>query len=172
MTSRTTDPFATLGLPRRFDLGPSAVDRAYLARIAALHPDAAMSGGGGGEDGGHDDEPAAALNHAKAALLDDELRAETLLTLLGGPSKADERGLPPGFLQEMMDVRERLDEDLAADPVAARERWGTWAKSRRESHAETLRAMFAQSSPPLRDIRLILNQWRYVERMLEQIDRP
>jgi molecular chaperone HscB len=164
MAPRTTDPFATLGLPRRFDLSKPAIERAYLARIAALHPDAA----GGDDDTGE----AAALNHAKAALLDDELRAETLLTLLGGPSKADERGLPPGFLQEMMDVRERLDEDLAADPVAARERWGTWAKSRRESHAETLRAMFAQSSPPLRDIRLILNQWRYVERMLEQIDRP
>jgi DnaJ-domain-containing protein 1 len=159
-----SDPFAALGLPRRFDLAKSAIERAYLGRIAALHPDAV--GRGEGDDNGE----AAALNDAKAALLDDERRAEALLTHLGGPTANQERALPPGFLQEMLDVRERLDADLDADPAGARPRWRAWAQARRETHVAALRGLFSRTPAPLRDIRLILNQWRYVERMLEQID--
>jgi DnaJ-domain-containing protein 1 len=159
------DPFAALGLPHRFDLTQAAIERAYLGRIAASHPDAV--GRGGRDD---DSGDAAALNDAKAALLDDGRRAEALLAHLGGPTANQERALPPGFLEEMLDVRERLDADLDADPVGARPRWRDWAQARRETHVAVLQGLFARTPAPLRDIRLILNQWRYIERMLEQLD--
>lgn len=153
------DPFQTLGLPARFDLSPSAIERAYLARIASLHPDL----------GEADERAAASLNDAKSDLLDEERRAEALLGLLKGPGKSEDKSLPPGFLAEMMEIRETLESDLQNDRDAACARWSAWVQDRRSEHRASLSAMFAAASPPLSEIRRTLNQWRYVERLAEQL---
>lgn len=163
----TFDPFAILGVPRRFDVDAAQVHRAYLMRSATLHPDLGEAPGPAGDD-------SAALNRAKAILDDPEQRADTLLILLGGPTREAERALPDGFLMEIMDTRERLDEALRTGDRAAAAAFEEWAFTQRAAHIAAARERFEQlSSPPapaaLRDIRRELNAWRYIERMLEQL---
>lgn len=163
------DPFDALGLPARFDLESAAVERAYLARAARLHPDIAR----GDPDAAR---RSAELNEARRVVGEPELRANALLARLGGPAKEQEKSLPPGFLMEMMEVRESIDGVLASGDRAARSTWDAWAAERRRGHIETVGALFARlSGPPepgaLRAIRTELNAWRYTERLLEQL-RP
>jgi len=158
-------PFESLGLSARFDLTPGTIERAYLARIAGLHPDLA----GAGSEQSDQNRAAATLNDAKATLLDDELRAEALLAILGGPGKSEDKSLPPGFLMEMMEVRETVEADLLADAPAARVRWREWADKRKAEHRVSLAAMFTSPTIPLKAVRVTLNQWRYVERLIEQL---
>ncbi|MCC6661058.1 MAG: DnaJ domain-containing protein [Phycisphaerales bacterium] len=155
------DPFAMLGLPRGFDLDPSEVDRAYLERAGAVHPDVAA---------GDDDaaRKAAALNHAKRVLEDPERRARALLALLGGPGKED-RSLPPGFLMEIMETREHIE---AARGPEERARWEAWAAERRREYQANVAGLFlryAETGVPAR-VRMTLNAWRYIERLIEQLD--
>lgn len=168
----TTDPFDTLGLPPAFDLDPAALQRAYLQRSAALHPDHAAPDPAGGPE-------AAALNDAKAVLEDPERRAEALLIRLGGPARSEDRSLPPAFLPEIMAIREEIEEDRASGDPSRMERWEDWANERRAGHIAAVSRLFAEHAAAaseadraeiLRKIRLELNVWRYTERLLEQLE--
>ncbi len=158
------DPFDLLGLPPTFDLDRAAIDRAYLSRAAAVHPDLAA---------GDPEAPrrSALLNRARSILSDPESRAAALLARLGGPSKESDRSLPDGFLAEILEVREEIEAAARSTDHAARARWEAWADERRAAHiAEISRLFAAPDAPPLRAIRMELNAWRYVERLIEQLD--
>src|SRR5215831_17027696 len=153
-----------LGVEPTFDVDSAALERAYLARSAVLHP--AVAAG--------DEEAArrmAAVNHARRVLEDPERRAEALLARLGGPAKESERGLPEGFLAGMMETREEIES--ARGDAGDRARWESWAHDRRREAIDEIGAMF-RSMPAgareqaLRAIRVRLNAWRYVERLIEQ----
>jgi molecular chaperone HscB len=165
------DPFALLGLERRFDLDPRDVRRAWLSRAAGAHPDAQDARGVG--DDAEASLAAAALNRARRTLDDPERRADALLRLLGGPAAEQEKSLPPAFLMEVMEAREAFEEADAqgdTDRIAALR---AWAVDERAAMIDDVAARFASlPSPPdasaLREIRVCLNAWRYLERMLEQ----
>lgn len=165
----TADAFSTLGLGPCFDLDDAAVESAYLARAARLHPDVAR---------GDPEAPAraAALNEARRVLLDPESRAHALLARLGVPPVPD-RSLPPGFLEEILGVRMRAEEEIAAEGAAARERWREWARERRRGHLAAAAERFGRlparpGAADLSPLRAELNAWRYIERMMEQLDPP
>ncbi len=165
------NPFKILGLAERFDLSSPEVNSAYLRAAARNHPDRFTDPAERAAAEGR----IAAINEAKAALLDDEARAGALLKTLGGPSKEEERGLPPGLLMEMMEVRTAMEEEIASGRAEAREKWKSWALARRAEHVERVRRLFAQCAVApepgtLREIRIELNAWRYAERMIEQLD--
>ncbi len=151
------DPFAILALPRRFDLTDAAVRRAFLAKVQSAHPDA-----GGDQDIGAD------LTKARDTLLNPESRADALLQLLGGPAKDADKSLPPGFLMDIMETREALDEALASNTAAELERLKAWALTERQNYIQAAAAGFA--SGDLKNLRTTLNAWRYIERMIEQMD--
>lgn len=159
------DPFSVLGLPRRFDLEPGTIERAYLSRVASLHPDMARGDPGAAER-------AASLNDARATLADPHGRAEALLALLGGSDL--KKALPEGLLAEMLEARESLEAALQADDRAAVARWRAWAEARRSAHIERVRTLFGEAERggpgALDGIRMELNAWRYVERMLERME--
>ncbi len=183
-----SDPFEALGLPATFALDRATVERAYLARAAAAHPDHAGGGGSGsGQDEG--ERLAAALNAARTTLLDPERRAAALVLRFGGgrgQGGAADRALPSGFLEAMMEAREQMDADRAAAgdagaKAAVAARWGVWAEARRRGHIDAVGRLFAEieagvkSSVPatsagLAAIRREMNAWRYIERMIEQIE--
>ncbi len=166
------DPFSVLGLAARFDLDPSDVERAFLQRVAAAHPDH-VADDLPGPDQDEAEAVVARLSNAREALLDAERRAVALLARMGGADASADRSLPVGFLQEMLEVREAMEAEIAAEGDAARQRWGRWAAERRTGHMNRLRTWFEAPTPPLAEIRRELNAWRYVERMLEQLDsRP
>lgn len=168
----TGDAFSTLGLSPRFDLEPAEVERAYLARCAGVHPDLARG----------DPEAAramASLNSARRVLADAERRADALLLALGGPSREGEKGLPAGFLAGMMETREAIESAVSASDGTARARerarWEAWAADQRRQGIAEVGGMFAAlGTPPapaaLRDLRIRLNAWRYLERLIEQLD--
>src|SRR5688500_6957367 len=100
-----SDPshFERLGLPRRFRLDAAALERNYLARSREVHPD--FTG----------NDPAslhasAALNEAYATLREPFRRAEYLLGLAGGPSATEVKQMPAAFLEEMLELRMRIEE--------------------------------------------------------------
>lgn len=166
------DAFDILGVAAQFNLDLPAVQRAYLARSADVHPDRAGVEGGGAEAS---EQLAAELNDAKRVLEDPERRANALLARLGGPSKEADRSLPDGFLMEMMELREAAEAAGASGDAAEVDRWIANAERRRKGHIESVGSAFATlgtvpAGDQLRAIRRELNAWRYIERMIEQLD--
>lgn len=165
----TTDPFETLGLEPRFDLAEAEIQRAFLARAAACHPDLV---GADSERAAEAARLSAALNRARAVLAAPEDRARALLERLGG-GEGDERELPEGFLMEMMETRMEVEAAAGAGDAAELSRLRAWAETERARYVERLGGMFGDLRDPpapdaLQEIRRELNAWRYIERMLEQ----
>lgn len=159
-------PFETLGLPLRFDITPTQIEQAYLARVAAAHPDLA------GADAQADP---AALNEARGVLLDAESRARAILVIRAPGVKPPP--LSPDFLAEILDVRQEAEEAVEANDADAVERWRRWAADRREDLARELGTLLGAGTEPLDPARAtqaagVLQQWRYFERMLEQVGVP
>lgn len=154
------NPFATLGLTVSFAIDANAIERAYLKRIAAAHPDRV------GDSGAVD---AATLNDARKCLLDDESRANAVLRLLGGPSPSEDRSLPDGFLMEMMSTRTSIEEDLENDPETARAEWSEWGNAQRAKLIAEFGRLI-EDPASLGACRTQLNALRYIERLIEQLD--
>jgi molecular chaperone HscB len=176
-----SDPFDILGVPARFDLESREIERAYLERSVRLHPDLAR----GDPDAARG---MAELNRAKRIVADPEKRADALLVRLGGPRREEEKGLPAGFLMEMMEVREAVEGAVGSGDPAQRAKWEAWAEERRREAISEVGGMFTElwgeehrfpkaetggtgpGRDALRDIRVRLNAWRYIERLIEQLD--
>lgn len=158
--------FNTLGLPVRFDLSQSSIEQAYLARIAAAHPD--LAGQTNGQDSSVDPS---ALNDARRTLLDPETRARAVLAVRGPGAKAPP--LSPDFLAEILEVRQEAEEAVQQGDAQTVERWRQWAADRRQDLAAEL-AKLLDGPGPLESAKAsaaagVLQQWRYFERMLEQV---
>ena len=100
--------FERLGLAKRFGLDPAELERAYLARSRVVHPD--YHSAGSDSELAASLELSAALNEAYNTLRDPFRRADYLLGLEGGPSASDHKQMPPAFLAEMLEARERIEE--------------------------------------------------------------
>ncbi len=101
------DYFHRLGMPRRFSIDATELERAYLAHSRAAHPDYHLAGSSSELHASQ--ELSAELNTAYTTLRDPFTRAEHLLTLEGGPSATEHKQLPPAFLAEMLDAREEIE---------------------------------------------------------------
>src|SRR6185312_2309691 len=113
------DYFSRLGLPRRFALDAAELERHYLARSRAVHPD--YHAGGPTADLAASLELSAALNEAYTTLRDPFTRADYLLSLEGGPTAAEQKQMPPAFLAEMLEARERIEDARSANsPCSAK----------------------------------------------------
>lgn len=159
-------PFETLGLPVSYDIDRDQVERAYRTKLTQAHPDA------GGTDQPIDPT---VLNAARSSLLDDEQRAVRLLTLLGGPEASACRDLPDGFLMDMMMTRQEIEEAIESGGEAERAHWEAWGVEQRRTYRERVSGLFAATgddpeAESLRAIRVELNAWRYIERLIEQLD--
>lgn len=170
-----TNPFAILNLPERFDLDPGQIERAYLSALRSAHPDA--GGGSVGQSvhnqGADQQRDAATLNAARQILLDHEQRANALLAIVGGPSASENKDLPDGFLMDIMTRRQEIEEAIAQGGDGARSTWETWANQERSASIAQVNELFSQSAQDkevLPQIRVVLNAWRYIERLIEQLD--
>lgn len=162
------DPFDILGLDPGYRIDPGGVERRWLGMSATLHPDRARDPV---EAAGR----LAMVNRAREVLLDPERRADALLVRLGGPTREQHRSLPEGFLVEIMEIRERAEEARMSRDPGARSEVERWAIDQRRMYDERVAAMFDGLGPSpgidgLRAIRVELNGWRYIERMIEQLD--
>lgn len=166
-STSNSNPFELLGLPISFELDSSFIERAYLTRLACAHPDAGGSS--------PTEIEAAMLNEARTILLDHEQRAVALFNVLGGPGATQCKDLPDGFLIEMMTRRQEIEEQIADGADESRASWESWARAERAGYSAAASALFAQlgdepSDEKLTEIRVLLNAWRYIERLIEQLD--
>lgn len=167
---KSTNPYEILGLTPSFSITPNDIQRAYLSRLSAAHPDISAAPPTESLD-------PATLNTARDTLLDDEARANLMLDLIDGPPPSDHT-LPDGYLMEMMELRTQIEEELEENPDESRPRWQHWADDRAKETVAELTNLFnaAESAAPDQadaiklQIRTQLNAWRYTSRLIEQLD--
>lgn len=117
---RSLDPFALLGLARRFHLDPVDVDVAYRVIAKRVHPD--KFAGRPAVERRMSLQWTATINEARRVLKDPDKRARLLAT---GQSEQRERGGPkldPAFLAEIFEWREQDEETPGALTEQARAR--------------------------------------------------
>ena len=101
----TRTHFQRLGLPGRFSVDPAGLERAYLARSREVHPDYHAESA----DRAAVLAESAAVNEAYSTLRDPFRRAKYLLNVSLGDAPQVAVALPPAFLMQAMELRERLD---------------------------------------------------------------
>ncbi len=161
-----TDPFDLLGIPPAFPVDETRLRQAWLKATARNHPDRAA-------DAEQAHRTLSAVNQAYRTLSDPEKAAGALLTRLGGPSPDQAKALPDGFLMEMLEIRDELEEAKASRDPAKIAKLEAWADEQRGMWIERVSQQFEAHSEQNdhRDaIRESLNAWRYIERLIEQLD--
>jgi molecular chaperone HscB len=160
------DHFDRLGLPRRFSLDPAAIEREYLARSRALHPDYHRLGSSAEQAAST--ELSAGLNEAYTTLKDPFKRAEYLLKLDGGPSASELKDVPPEFLEEMLDLRMEIAGLTPDSPAAAAlERQ---LADRKDALLTRVGALLEGTSPSrLTEARRLLNATKYVQNLIRDL---
>jgi molecular chaperone HscB len=165
--------FERLGLPRRFPLDAAELERNYLARSREVHPDHA------GNDRASQ-EASAALNEAYTVLRDPFRRADYLLTLEGGPTASEQKQAAPEFLEEMLDLRMRIEEAKHAADSSERVTLERDLTRRRDALLIEAGSLFDKLTPLPSDaparrgvlvrIRQALNATKYVQGLLRDLE--
>ncbi len=167
---KEADHFERLGLPRRFSLDGAEVERQYLARSRALHPDFHQLGASGEQSASL--EMTARLNEAYATLRDPFKRAEYLLTLKGGPTASEQKEMPPEFLEEILELRMAIAE---LEDVASKSAMDQKLKSRRQAMLDEVATDFAKlesgsdRAKLLKSLRQKLNALKYVQNLIRDL---
>jgi molecular chaperone HscB len=168
------DYFALLGLPRTYQLDQAALHESYIALSRHSHPDFHSH-----------DKPevkalamsvSAAVNEAYRTLSDPVRRAGYLLELLGGPSSAQDKSVPEGFLNTMMMMQEELADALAAGDQKGQQRIRQVLSTQREGLLKRVQGLFGELEAAssceatrqdlLHEIRKQLNAIAYVKKMM------
>jgi molecular chaperone HscB len=160
------DPFATLGIPRDYDVDLAAVEKTHRELSRALHPDKFV--------GASPSERRAALtravevNEAWRVVRDPIRRAEALLKLLGVAVGEDkEPKADPEFLMEMLEQRESLAEARQARDLTAVRRMAQAIEQRARAVEAALADGFARGNAA----QLVgkLGELRFYRRFLEEV---
>lgn len=164
-----SDVFEVLGLKRAFTVNAKEVQERFIALSAANHPDRYTDP----LDQADAAERASVINDAKRVVSDPMLRALALLELLApGAAKADTNALPPGFLMEVMEIREGIEEAKEEGDKAKLEQMKGAAEREFKERMEVMgglldKACAGADAQAVAGARLELNALRYVKRMIE-----
>ncbi len=170
------DPFALLGLPRRFALDPKEADTALLRASARWHPDRFALAPEAERLAAED--RMAALNEAHRVIADPWSRAEALLRLEGLPLETgtDLRSSPE-FLMEMMELKEEAEEArrVGSAAVLDRLRRQLLEEERRRLQAfgeawDALPQKPGERRQGLQELRALLNRVTYLRRTRQEIE--
>jgi molecular chaperone HscB len=112
------DPFATLGIPPRFDVDLASVERAHRELSRVLHPDKFV--GAGASERRSALARAVEVNEAWRIVRDPVRRAEALLKLAGvDVAEGREPSPSPDFLMDLLERREALGDARQARDLPA-----------------------------------------------------
>ncbi len=170
----TTDYFALLGVPQRFDLDEKELQRCFVAISRHVHPD--FHGGESADVQQLALKVSAAVNDAYRTLKDPFRRADYLLELLGGRRSADDKSVPDGFLGTTMMMQEEIAEAKAASRQAELGRLRGVLQTQHDGLMKRVAALFndyqeglsceAVRKDLLGEIRRLLNAVSYVKKLL------
>lgn len=174
--SGVADHFQLFGLPRRFEIDPKLLHDSYIALSRHAHPDYHV-----------DDSPevrllsmtvSSAVNQAFRTLSDPVRRASYLLELLGGPSSAEDKSVPEGFLETMMMMQEELADAQQAGNGEELVRLREVLRTQQEGLMKRVAALYTELDEAvsceatrqdlLGQIRRQLNAVAYVRKLLRQ----
>lgn len=113
-------------------------------------------------------DAAASLNESYNTLRDPFRRAEYLLTLLGGPTAAEQKEMGQAFLLEMLEVREGIEDVRTRGDLATAERIRSELQARLDDLMQTVAERF-ETNADLRAIRRLLNEARYIQGLLRDL---
>jgi molecular chaperone HscB len=153
------DPFATLGLPRRYDLDLSELEQQYRNLQRTLHPDRHV--GASASERRMTLGKAVEVNEAYRVLRDDIARAEALLS---AQAKQD---ADPALLMEVMELREALSEAKHARDTAAVRKLAEQVLRSQEAARTQLTAAFASSEQGT--AAACVSKLKYYRRFLDEV---
>jgi molecular chaperone HscB len=135
------DHFALLGLPRRYALDPVDLERRFREHSRLLHPDRFARADA--RERRLSLDRTTRLNDALRTLRDDRGRAEYLLKLEGyDPASAARTLADPEFLEEQLEIRERLAAARASGDRETIRRLGEESGARLSRLMEEIAALF------------------------------
>jgi molecular chaperone HscB len=167
------DPFATLGLARRYDLDKAELERRYRDLQHALHPDKYT--GAPTSERTMTLRKAVEVNEAYRVLRDDSKRAEALLAALGGGAATSEReAAAPALLHEMMELREALSDARQARDAHAVAELAEQVRFREREVRDALVTAFARLAAErlpevLASTQALVSRLRYYRRFLDEV---
>lgn len=170
--------FEVFGLPRTYDVDVAALEAQYRELSLRLHPDRFAQAEA--RERRLSLEQTTALNDAYKTLKDATKRAFYLLKLHGVDLEGEDAGarkdMPLEFLEEVMELREALDEAMESKALERAREMATDVEARRKAAlqeaVETLRALEKAPSdePAVKKASHALGRVRYFTRFLEQVD--
>ncbi|MBF0286710.1 MAG: Fe-S protein assembly co-chaperone HscB [SAR324 cluster bacterium] len=170
--------FEIFDLPYTYNLDIKRLEDNYQKLAAELHPDFYLQSAS--TEKRQSQESSSLLNRAYTALKCPMSRASYLLELLSHGKPLDERKLPAGFLEDIFELQETL-EDLLVDVEDHAEELAA-VKSDVEKRLNALQEAVSQlfgnieKDPSnqkniVESIQVNLNAERYLQRLLERISR-
>lgn len=164
------DHFETLGIAPGFRIDEKALEQRYRELTRLLHPDRHAAGGPAARRLAL--EKTIAVNDAWRVLKDPVRRAAYLLKLRGidlGESGGGAAGehLSPGFLLEVMELRERFDELRAAQRIDEAMRLRDEVRAARQQALEAMGEAFDRNDD--REAARQLSKLRYYDRFLGEV---
>jgi molecular chaperone HscB len=162
------DPFATLGLPRQYDVDLASVEKTHRELSRALHPD--KYAGAGASERRDSLDRAVAVNEAFRIVRDPVRRAEALFTLAGVPVGENvEPKSEPAFLMEMLEQREALSDARDARDASKIRALVIDVEARaKETEAELGRGFRDATPETLGELVKKLGNLRFFRRFLEE----
>jgi molecular chaperone HscB len=164
------DPFAMLGVERRFDLDLAVLEKTHRELSRALHPDKYAQAGASERRAVL--EKAASVNEAWRTVRDPIKRAEALFELAGIKVGEDnEPKASTAFLMEVLDEREALADARAAKDLAkVRAVGATMAKRAKEVEAKLASGFASFASGGAVDTLVpLLGELRFYKRFLDEV---
>lgn len=149
-----------------YDLNPAELQDQLLRLTRRFHPDFFAT-----KDPDQQElslAHSASLNVAYATLQDPFDRAEYLLKLSGGANSSEDKRTPPGFLEEMLSLREVLEESLESKDEETTAALHQKLSARQENLAADLSALFRRleqsgnRTEVFECIRMTLNAAKYI----------
>jgi DnaJ-domain-containing protein 1 len=169
-------PYDVFGLETRYPVDPHDLRRRLLRFSRLTHPDFFANESKAARSLA--ERNTAVLNAAHEVLADDARRADWLVRHLGGPDEALERAMPREFLMDVLEWNETLEEARSqrggsADDPRLSELGTTLKHSRAQAVrkiGDLLEPLPEPGSPPLLEVRRLLNAIRYFDRALEELE--
>jgi molecular chaperone HscB len=167
------DPFAILGLPRRYTLDAEQLEQRYRRLQKALHPD--RHAGQAASARRMSLSKAVEVNEAYRTLKDELKRAEALLALHGLAGGEQSQPQDPELLLEVMELREALGEAKAEHDLAQVRALAERVAQQRGQARAALEQAFEElperpAEQQLQGLALLLGRLKYFQRFLDEVD--
>ena len=165
------DPFATLGVERKFDVDLAKVEKTHRELSRTLHPD--RFAGAGASERRMALSRAADVNEAWRAVRDPIRRAESLFSLAGiAVGDTNEPKPDPELLMDMLEQREALAEAKAGRDMKSVRALAAAMEARAKEAEAALAEGFQDGANDPRSLSALLpklGELRYLRRFLDEV---